>query len=218
MKRLYINPLPVRLWHWANALCIMVLILTGIQIRYIGQVDLMMSFRTAVWLHNVSGFVLGGLFVFWLLYYLLSDRTSVYHTDPDRQRFFAEAYRQMKYYGFGILKGDPNPHHVTPYRKFNPLQSMTYQIVMLVLLPLQFGTGLLLWDVKRFGTVVDLLGGVRVVDTVHVLLFVAFSAFVVMHAYMGSLGNKASTHYKEMLTGYEEIEEPGDTAAAGKRG
>lgn len=28
MKRLH-NPLPVRLWHWANALCILVLILTA---------------------------------------------------------------------------------------------------------------------------------------------------------------------------------------------
>lgn len=213
MKRLYINPLPVRLWHWANALCVIVLILTGVQIRFIGQVNLLMSFRTAVTLHNIAGFALGGLFLLWLGYYLFSDRTSVYHTDPDRQRFFRDAYRQIQYYSVGILRGDPNPHHVTPYRKFNPLQSMTYQMVMLVLMPLQFFSGLLLWDVKRFEPVVELLGGVRVVDTVHVLLFVAFSAFVVMHAYMGSLGNKPSTHYKEMWTGYEELDEPADATA-----
>jgi thiosulfate reductase cytochrome b subunit len=213
MKKLYINPLPVRLWHWFNAACFVLLIVTGLQIRYVGQIDLFMSFRTAVQLHNWAGFAVGGCFLVWLGYYLFSDKITVYHTEPDRAKFFDATFKQMRYYGWGIFLGEPNPHHVTPQHKFNPLQSMMYQIVMMILLPLQFFTGLLLWDVKRFAVVVDLLGGVRTVDTVHVLLFIFFTAFVFMHAYMGSLGPKASTHYKEMWTGYEEIEEPGDTAA-----
>ena len=32
----YINPLPVRIWHWVNALGFVLLILTGFQIRYTG--------------------------------------------------------------------------------------------------------------------------------------------------------------------------------------
>ena len=32
--RLYINPLPVRIWHWLHAMGFVALILTGIQIRY----------------------------------------------------------------------------------------------------------------------------------------------------------------------------------------
>ena len=57
MKRLYINPLPVRIWHWTNAVGFVLLIATGLQIRY---ADLMgvVSFETAVRVHNVLGFVL----------------------------------------------------------------------------------------------------------------------------------------------------------------
>ena len=51
MKRVYVHPLPVRLWHWTNAFGFILLILTGLQIRYVGVVEVL-SFRTAVNLHN----------------------------------------------------------------------------------------------------------------------------------------------------------------------
>ncbi len=211
MKKLYINPLPVRIWHWINATCFVLMILTGVQSRFIGQIDLGLSFRTAVTVHNYVGFALMANFLLWLGFYLFTDKITVYHTEPNREKFFEDTFKQMRYYGYGIFRGEPNPHHVTPYHKFNPMQSMMYQIVMMILLPMQFATGLMMWDVKRFETAVDLLGGVRVVDTVHVLLFIFFTAFLFMHAYMGTLGAKASTHYREMVTGYEEIPEPGDS-------
>ena len=34
MKKLYLHPLPVRIWHWINAVSFVVLIVTGLQIRY----------------------------------------------------------------------------------------------------------------------------------------------------------------------------------------
>ena len=61
-----------------------------------------------------------------------------------------DTLRQMQYYGYGIFKGHPNPHHVSAYHKFNALQSTLYQILMILLVPIQFYTGLLLWDVDRF--------------------------------------------------------------------
>ena len=39
MSKLYINPLPVRLWHWANAVLFIVLVVTGVQIRYLDLFD-----------------------------------------------------------------------------------------------------------------------------------------------------------------------------------
>jgi len=47
MQRLYIHPLPVRIWHWTNAVGFILMILTGMQIRYVGLIDVV-SFRTAV--------------------------------------------------------------------------------------------------------------------------------------------------------------------------
>jgi len=34
MKKIYLHALPVRVWHWVNALSFFVLIGTGAQIRY----------------------------------------------------------------------------------------------------------------------------------------------------------------------------------------
>ena len=205
MHKLYIHPLPVRIWHWTNALGFVILIVTGLQLRYVGLIDLM-SFRTAVEVHNWVGFVLAANFFVWLFFYLLSDKIKVYHPELSPTKYFRASFKQMYYYGYGIFKGEPNPHQVSVYRKFNSMQSMMYQIIMMLLLPLQFYTGLLLWDVGRFSSTVEMFGGVRVVDTVHVLLFIFFTGFIFGHIYLASLGHTPTAHFESMITGYEEVE------------
>lgn len=211
MKRVYIHPLPVRIWHWTNAVGFVLMILTGLQIRYIDLIDVI-SFRTAVQLHNWVGFVLIANFAIWLGFYLFTDKIKAYHPELNPRKHFLGSFQQAMYYGYGIFKGDPNPHHVTAYHKFNPLQSMLYQIVMLLLVPIQIYTGILLWDVKRFSAQVEFLGGVRVVDTIHVLIFIFFVTYILAHAYLGSLGRTRTAHFKAMWTGYEE--EPDDEPAS----
>ena len=206
MPRIYVHPLPVRIWHWINALGFVTMIVTGIQIRYVGLIDLF-SFRAAVTVHNSVGFVLIANFFVWLLFYLFSDKITVYHPDLNPTRHFRKSLRQALYYGYGIFKGDPNPHHISAYEKFNAMQSMTYQVMMLLLVPLQFYTGILLWDVDRFSGMIDILGGVRVVDTAHVLIFTYFIVYIFVHPYLGTLGHTWSAHFKAMFTGYEEVEE-----------
>jgi len=206
MKKLYIHPLPVRVWHWINATGFAALILTGLQIRYVGVVDVL-TFETAVNVHNTIGLVLIGNFFVWLCFYLFTDKIRVYHPELSPKKYFRDSFRQLQYYGYGIFKGEPNPHHASAYHKFNPLQSMSYQIVMMVLVPIQFYTGLLLWDVTRFAGSVELLGGVRVVSTVHVLIFAAFLVFLFVHVYLATLGRTRTEHIKGMITGYEEIED-----------
>jgi cytochrome b subunit of formate dehydrogenase len=134
MHKIYVNPLPVRIWHWTNAIGFLLLIATGLQIRYVGLIGLM-SFKTAVVLHNWIGFVLIANFFVWLLFYLFSDKIKVYHPELSPMKYFRASFRQMQFYGYGIFRGDPNPHHVSAYRKFNPLQSMMYQIIMMLLVP-----------------------------------------------------------------------------------
>lgn len=205
-RRVYINPLPVRIWHWVNALGFVLLVLTGAQIRYLDLFRLM-SFEAAVKLHNWTGFAVIGNYFIWLGFYLFSDKITNYHPVLDARRFIGNYLRQVRYYAYGIFRGEPSPHHVLPYDKFNAMQRMTYQLVMLLAVPVQFVTGLMLWDVDRFASWVDAVGGIRVVATVHVLLFAFFVFFMLVHAYMGALGRKPSTHFKEMLTGFEEEED-----------
>lgn len=205
-EKAYINPLPVRIWHWINALGFVLLVLTGAQLRYIDLFRLM-SLEGAVKLHNWVGFIVIGNYFIWLGFYLFSDKIKNYHPVLDARNFIRGYFAQVRYYGYGIFRGEHSPHHVQPYDKFNPMQRMTYQLVMLVAVPIQFLTGLMMWDVKGFERWIDILGGIRVVDTVHVVVFILFVFFIPVHAYMGVLGQKPTTHYKEMFTGYDESED-----------
>lgn len=206
MKKLYIHPLPVRIWHWINAIGFLVMIGTGVQIRYLDLFQVM-PFKTAVVVHNWAGFVLIANYFLWFCFYLFTDKITVYVPEMNAAKYFQDAWRQIKFYGYGIFLGEVNPHQPTAYHKFNPLQIMMYQIIMLLMVPITFVSGLLLWDVKRFASWVDLFGGVRVVDTVHVLMFIVFSGFLIMHLYLITLGHSRFAHIRAMLTGYEEIEE-----------
>ena len=205
MSKLYIHPIPVRIWHWTNAIGFVAMIVTGLQIRYSDLMHLM-SFRTAVVAHNWIGFVLIANFFLWLCFHLFTDKIKVWHPELSPRKHFRDSIRQIIFYGYGIFRGDPNPHHATAYRKFNALQASTYQIIMMLLVPAQIFTGLLLWDVTRFSSMVEMLGGGRVVDTVHVVLFIVFSGFIIVHVYLGTLGHTPTAHFKAMLTGYEDVE------------
>jgi thiosulfate reductase cytochrome b subunit len=203
MKKIYIHPLPVRIWHWSNAIGFVLLILTGLQIRYRDLIGIA-SFETSVRLHNYVGFVLMGSYLLWLVFYLTSDKIKNYQMELSPRKFYTTAIKQALYYGYGIFRGKENPHQTSAYTKFNPLQKLTYDLIMLLVVPIQFVTGLFLWDVQRFAGAVAVVGGVRTVDTVHVLLFIFFSAFLPVHAYLATLGHTPTAHFKAMFTGYEE--------------
>jgi thiosulfate reductase cytochrome b subunit len=206
MKKIYLHPLPIRIWHWINAVSFIVLIITGLQIRYRELMGLM-KFREAVDIHNFFGFVLIFNFFIWLVYYIVTGKIKIYIPPLNLKKFVVGGLKQARYYGYGILMGEPNPHHATPDSKFNPMQQMAYLAIMMLLIPLQLGSGLLLWDAKRFADWINLAGGIKMVDTVHVLLFLFFTAFIFVHVYLATLGHTALAHIKAMFTGYEELEE-----------
>ena len=203
MKKIYIHPLPVRVWHWTNAVGFVLLILSGLQIRYSDIIGLA-SFEASVRLHNIVGFVLIGSYLLWLLFYLTSDKITNYHPELHPMKFYSDAIKQAVYYSYGIFRGSANPHHATAYTKFNPMQKLAYDMIMLLLIPVQLVSGLLLWDVQRFSGVIGALGGVRTVDTIHMLVFIFFAAFLPVHIYLATLGHTPLAHFKAMFSGYEE--------------
>jgi thiosulfate reductase cytochrome b subunit len=216
MHRIYLHPLPVRIWHWVNAFTCVMLLLTGAQLRYVGLIDVV-SFRTAVRLHNYLGFLMIANFFLWLGYYLCSPRIRTWQTELNLVKFFQGMMGQTMYYTFGIFKRDRPPFQPSVYNKFNPLQIMTYQVIMFFVLPVQAITGLMLWNILGFSHTVAFVGGVRVVDTVHVLIFIFFVFFIPAHFYLGTLGRRPITHFKEMYTGYEEEEADEGTHAPAPR-
>jgi Ni/Fe-hydrogenase b-type cytochrome subunit len=207
MQKIYLHPLPVRVWHWINATSFLILIITGLQIRY-SDIMHLMSFRTAVDIHNIFGFVLLFNYLLWVLYYVLSSKFDIYMPTWDIREFSKGSIRQARYYLYGIFRGEPNPHHPTSESKFNPLQQVAYLNIMTILLPLQIVTGfMMLWSENIFAKWIAFFGGIRVVDSIHVLLFLFFTSFLFVHVYLATLGRTPLAHIKAMFIGYEEYEE-----------
>jgi thiosulfate reductase cytochrome b subunit len=200
-KLLYVHPAPVRIWHWVNAIGFVFLVITGLQIRFADTLSIF-PLEHAIRIHNYVGFVVIGAYGLWVSYYFGTMKIKIYF--PNLRTFVPDAIRQIQYYGNGIFKGDPNPHHMTPDHKFNALQQKAYLGIMFIFLPAQMITGLFLWRVKNFENYIALLGGIKIIDTVHVLLFFFFTAFMIVHFYLATLGHTPTAHFKAMFTGYEE--------------
>ena len=156
MKRIHLHDLPVRIWHWVNLAAFIILIVTGAQIRMGDKLNLF-SFETAVNVHSWLGFILIANFFLWLVYYIVTGNIKIYIPPLHKPLEFAKkALIQAKFYGWGIMVGDDNPHHATFYNKFNPMQQVSYLAIMVLLIPLQFVTGLFLWDPHLFSFGVNL--------------------------------------------------------------
>lgn len=200
-KLIYIHPAPVRVWHWINAVCIIFLVLTGFQIRFAELLNIM-PLKDAISIHNYVGFITIANYLLWLSYYFSTGKIKIYF--PNFRTFIGKSLKQMKYYGFDIFLGKPNPHVMTPENKFNALQQNAYALLMFIILPAQMASGIFLWKVKGFSNYIHQLGGIKVIDTIHVLLFFFFAAFLIIHCYLATLGHTPLAHFKAMFTGYEE--------------
>jgi thiosulfate reductase cytochrome b subunit len=200
-KLIYIHPAPVRVWHWINAACIIFLVLTGFQIRFAELLNIM-PLKDAISIHNYVGFITIANYLLWLSYYFSTGKIKIYF--PNFRTFIGKSLKQMKYYGFDIFIGKPNPHVMTAENKFNALQQNAYALLMFIILPAQMASGIFLWKVKGFSNYIHQLGGIKVIDTIHVLLFFFFAAFLIIHCYLATLGHTPLAHFKAMFTGYEE--------------
>ena len=191
------------MWHWLQALAIILLILTGIVVHrpdMFGSVDL----GIVVPVHNVLGFLL--LFnAFFSLFYFVAGR-SIKQFLPEPRGFFYGALLQAKFYARGIFNGEPHPYEKSPQKKMNPLQQATYLIILNVLLPLQIITGLLMWGAQRWPALLNALGGTRYIASLHTFIAWSFTAFVVMHVYLTTTGHTPLAAIKGMISGWEEVE------------
>lgn len=207
--KIFLTPMPIRIWHWLNALAIVTLCATGAQIRFPEYLNLFGTYRGAIVLHNTAGVVASLSFLVWLGYYLLVGRNLrklyVPSTDDLRTGFL----RQGAYYLYYYFTGGPNPHHSTPDNKFNPLQKAAYLVMMLALVPLTVVTGVLLLKMEPLEGLVMVIGGLRLVTAVHYLLACALTAFLTTHIYLATLGRTPLEHFKPMWTGWEEARNEG---------
>jgi thiosulfate reductase cytochrome b subunit len=102
-----------------------------------------------------------------------------------------------------------------PQRKLNVLQQLTYLAILNVLLPVQVVTGALMWQSSRLPRLVQALGGLTSLPTVHMAAARLFVAFVIMHVYLTTTGSTPLSHIRSMMTGYDE-EHPAESPHAAR--
>jgi len=191
-----------RVWHWLQALAIMVLLLTGIEI-HVASTGLM-DFAVAVRVHNILGFIVLANAVFAAFYHVASG--EIRHYLPEPKGFFGQAFTQARFYLSGIFSGEAHPFDKSPTRKLNPLQQVTYLGILNILLPLQIVTGVLIWGVQRWPAVDGWLGGLTFLAPLHALGAWLFAAFLLVHVYLTTTGPTPTANLRAMVDGWEAIE------------
>ena len=198
MVNIYLYSRYERFWHWLQSTIIILLLITGFEVHNSFS---LMGFSTAVNIHNYVGLgwlILFAFFVFWL-----------FTTGEWRQ--YVPTTRKMllvvRYYSYGIFRGEPHPVPKRKEAKHNPLQRLVYLSLAALLLPVQMVTGFLYWSYNSWqGWGLGWLS-LEVVALIHMAGAFAILSFLVVHLYMITTGHTISAHTRAMITGWEEVAE-----------
>lgn len=193
-----------RIWHWVQAVAVLLLLLTGLEIR--DHVRLF-GFEASVRIHNALGFFLLFNAFLGLFYFLTSGAIKQYVSEP--RDFATMAVQQVTYYMRGIFRGDPHPVERTAKARMNPLQKLVYLVILNLLLPWQVFTGLAIWGLERWPHLEEAIGGLPLLLPLHALGAWLFAAFIIMHVYLTTTsGRQPLDGIKAMITGWEEVPVP----------
>lgn len=204
---MYLYPKWIRAWHLLNAVLFIILIATGLSMQYTGKKDyvLVVGFAAAVKWHNVAAIILIVNYIFFVAGNLLTRNGRYYRVR--REGFFSDLFKQLRYYSWGMFRGEKHPFPVTMERKFNPLQKAAYILTMYLALPLVIisGLGLLFPEI----VVTRLLGvnGMILTDLLHIAMGFFLTLFLVIHVYTCTLGSKPTTLFRGIITGYHAAED-----------
>ena len=174
-----------RFWHWAQALLILTMMLTGFEVRGLGLH--LFGFQRAVALHNILAVTLLTLIVFAIFWHFTTGEWRQYI--PTR-KFLRE---MVAFYVTGIFKGAPHPVRKHRMAKLNPLQRIAYFGFKVLIIPVQVTTGALYYF---YPNLQHSLGwppaALWVIAVVHVLGAFGLVAFLIGHVYLTTTGHTLS--------------------------
>lgn len=205
-KRLYLYPLWLRIWHHVNALLMIVLIATGLSMQYSDPAYPLIRFDLAVSYHNVAGVYLTISYFIFLVGVLFTSIGRYYIVKTEG--LLTSFALQLRYYLFGIFRGEKSPFKVTEKQKFNPIQLIAYNVTMHAFIPVSFITG---WALIYPETIVlNVFGysGIMLTSLVHSIAGFFISIFLIIHLYVITIGPSTITNLKSILYGYHEEHEP----------
>ena len=201
-ERVFILPIWIRLWHWTNAVLILVLSITGISLHFSSPDLPLVPFALAVRLHDIAGVALIAAYAVFAIGNVMSGNWWQYVPKP--HGFWHRIRTQFRYYAWGIFKGEHPPYPPTKAANFNAMQQIVYWIVMYLVMPTVIVTGViyLLPDLaprQVFG-----VDGLLPIAVLHYLSGLVIVLFMILHIYLGTCGSKVSTHFRMMITGWHE--------------
>ncbi|MFG1296235.1 Ni/Fe-hydrogenase, b-type cytochrome subunit [Xanthobacter variabilis] len=192
LTTVYVYEAPVRLWHWVNALCIVVLCVTGYFIgspfpTLSGEPSSHYLMGTIRFVHFSAGYILAVAFIGRVLWAFVGNKYSreLFTFPIWKKSFWRGFFTEIQWYAF--LK--PRPLKFVGH---NPLAQMFLFLVMVLgtifMIVTGFalyseGTGLGSWQNNMFGWVIPLLGGSMQVHTLHHIGMWVIILFVIIHVY-----------------------------------
>jgi thiosulfate reductase cytochrome b subunit len=201
---MYLYPLWVRLWHLLNAVLVIILILTGISMQYTGKdgTAFLFGFAHAVKWHSTAAILLTACYIGYVTGNLVTENGKYYKKKDENTLHGIE--KQLKYYSYGIFRGEKQPFPVTTERKFTPLQKFAYNLTMYVAMPLLVLSGLCLMFPEAIVNRIFGPGSLVVTDVIHITMGFFITIFLVIHIYACTLGSKPSSLFRGIITGYHE--------------
>jgi thiosulfate reductase cytochrome b subunit len=174
--------------------------ISGLGLQYAGYGLNFMRFDLSVSLHNISAILLTASYLLFFIGNIVTGNGKFYKMRLNS--IFKNVMIQGKYYTFGIFKGQKPPFPVSEENKFNPLQKLSYIVVMYLLMPVMFLTGwaLLFPEIvlpKIFGW-----SGLHMNDLLHIFSGYLISLFMFVHIYFCTFGATAGSNFRTMFTGW----------------
>lgn len=202
-EKYYFYPRWIRLWHTLNAVFCLLLIVSGISLQYSDADAPVINFQAAIGIHNFAGVALTFNYMIFFIGNLITDNGRNYLMR--RKGIRDRLWKQLRYYAYGVFRGEKAPYPVGKERKFNPLQQISYIIVMYAALPLLFITGWALlfpeFILKKF------LGfsGIFLSAQLHIAMGFLVSVFLVIHLYVSTMGRTPFSNFRSMVDGWQEV-------------
>ncbi|MCF8068077.1 MAG: cytochrome b/b6 domain-containing protein [Desulfobacterales bacterium] len=187
-----------RFWHWLQMFLILLLLVTGFEVH---GAYTFMGFETAVTVHNYTGLAWLIAFAFFVFWVFTTGEWRQYL--PTTRKMFSV----IRYYAFGIFRGEPHPVPKSKDAKHNPLQRIVYLLLAVTLLPVQMLSGLLYWGYNSWADWGIGWLSLNVVVFVHMAAAFSILSFLIVHVYMTTTGHSVTAHVKAMITGWEDVEE-----------
>jgi len=191
IRRVYVWQLPVRLYHWVNALVVLALAVTGyligspLAIANASEASYSYWFGTVRFIHFLAAFVFFFNFLFRIYWGFVGNAFARWHNFlPFRKAQLREAVDVLR---VDILQATPEPLESIGH---NALAGFTYFLTFLVFL-FQSVTGFGMyaamsdsWLPRMFAWIVPLMGGDFAVRQWHHMMMWFFVLFTIVHVYL----------------------------------